>query len=212
MRGGSESLLHVPLDIPEPGCARSVQKGSWQVVVERNGEGLQVLAHNGRRARRWTFAVPQRGRMELWVRAPRFPVRVHFEELLTLAPRGQVLGHVAIPLPMELMSIGANGQDRALAELLPPELQTAWLGEERGYVHEVRSRFAPELASLRAEGVVLVPLELSNARSVAVSPTSATVDVRTSDLRVVGSRIVSTPRAVALGEASEVTGRLGGRA
>lgn len=199
MRGGTDRLLHVPLAIPGDGEAVRAVKGDWQIVVERSGDDLLLLAHNGRRARRWVAPVPSSGRLELWVRAPRHPVRLHFTDVVTLAPRGQVEGFVGLPMPLEVMWIGDNGSSEALAELVPSELQTSWLGAERGYVHEVQSGFSVEGEGGVDPGKLLVPLELCNTQNVAITPESALLDVRTSDLRVAGSRVCCSRRSVVFG-------------
>lgn len=193
-----------------------MEKGPWQVVVERGRSGVTLLAHDGRAQRRWFVGAPEGGVLDLRVRVPRYPVQVRLLETVTLVPGGRLRGYVSVPLPHEVMWRGHNGSPLVVAELLPSGLKTAWVGGEDGYEHRVESRILLDLAGPEGEASAMVPLVLRNMSSQVVSPAEVTVRLRRGDLRQLRRRIVAAPRALVFtgeGEAEElVHGFLGGRA
>ena len=89
-----------------------------------------------------------------------------------------------------------DGDEQVLAELLPRDLQTCWLGDERGYAHVTSSRFLLELGGRAGEADAMVPVVLRNAGSHGVSPAELVLRLRTAGLRDLRARIVAAPRVL----------------
>lgn len=204
MRDEPSKLLTLPLPLPAEGEAVRVQKGPWQIVVERVRGGFTLLAHDGQVERRWFVGVPDGGGLVLRSRVPRYPVRVRLGESVTLAPGGRLRGYVGLPLSHEVMWSDPHGALMPVAAMVAPDLETSWLGEAAGYVHHTSGRFMLDLAGPESDSIVMVPMVLRNARSCLVSPTEVTVVLRNADLREVRRRIVAAPRALVFSDTDRV--------
>ena len=182
--------------LPARGEVRRLQRGRWQLIVEHGRRGLAVLAHDGRRSQRWWVGAPPEGELEIGVWTPRFPVRVTLTDLVTLASGGRLRGYVDVPLPYRVGVRLPNGEIEPLAELVPQSLQTSWLGQQVGYVHEVRARFALDMGGLGGDGDVVIPVSLRNATAGAITPEAVTLHLEHRELRELRARIVAAPRTL----------------
>lgn len=210
------TLLTVPLEPPDEGGGIRVQRGAWQIVLERNRGGFAVLAHDGQFERRWFVGVPSGGALSVRARAPRYPVRVRVREALTVAPGGRLRGYVGVPLGHEVVWIGPDGREFPLVEVVPHGLRTSWVESRQAYEHHADGRFMFELAGPEDDSVAMVPLVIRNEGPQPVSPMEFLVAVRSDDLREIRRRVVAAPRALVFagveGVEELVHGFLGARA
>jgi hypothetical protein len=196
MADPADTLLCATLPVPAPGATTHLQRGPWQIMVERTRGGLEVLAHDGRSKHRWLVGMRGDGELEVCARAPRRSVHVQISDALSLAPGGRLRGYVAVPLPHEIVWHDAGGARETIAELVPRTLQTAWHGAEIGYAHEVTSRFFLDATASREEGAAMVPVVLHNASERPIAPATVWLGLHATDLRELRGRIVAAPRAL----------------
>jgi hypothetical protein len=191
-----DNLLRMRLPVPASGATAHVDIGRVQIVLERNRAGVALLAHDGQQGQRHYLGLPREGSLGVAVRAPEFRIRIRIQDSLTLAPDGRLRGYVSVPLPLKLFWEQPGGRTESLLEVMPRELRTAWMGEgpNGGYMHEVTSRFYPDLRGLTVRGGSLVPIVLHNRSGRPLSPLEVIVSLRDRDLHECRGRIVAAPR------------------
>ncbi len=184
------------LPMPPPGQVSRVGKGTISLVLEHHKGALCLRSQENGSPRRHILGVPKDGRLLLEARPPEHRIRVTLEDRLTLARQGRLRGYIAVPLPHRLVWELPDGQRDPLLEVMPKELQTAWLGEgtDGGYVHETTSAFHLDRQDVEAEISAMVPVFLCNQSSILLTPTQITVSLRDRDLMQLGGQIVASPR------------------